>query len=95
MNDVKDYQKQLREIEKNLDGQPVALPPTRRSAEEQYVERLRHLSYDASATMEGRDLVVDLLGRVLLWSEIMMHRYVLNSARSILSDEHTFTIIQG
>lgn len=74
LKEVQGYQKQLRDIEAGLEGQPKALPTTEQSAEEQYVERLRHMSYDSSAIMQGRDLVVDLLGRVMLWSEIMIHR---------------------
>ena len=74
--EVLDFQKQLRDIEANLSWHPTVLKPSELSAEEQYVDKLRHLSYDAANTMPGKEIVVDLLARCLLWTEIMLHRCV-------------------
>jgi len=62
----------LKEIEKQLDAHEA--PSTESSLEDQYLARLSHVDYTDKAAYQGKDLVVDFLGRVMLWSEIMIQR---------------------
>ena len=69
---MQDYQRQLKDIEKELGAHEA--PSTESSLEDQYLARLSHVDYSDKATYKGKDLVIDFLGRVMLWSEIMMQR---------------------
>jgi hypothetical protein len=72
-DEVRDFQRQLKDIEKEL-GSSQALEPSDQTLEEQYVARLEHINYTTEQRYRGKDLVLDFLARVMLWSEIMMQR---------------------
>jgi hypothetical protein len=72
-DEVRDFQCQLKDIEKEL-GSSQALEPSDQTLEEQYVARLEHINYTTEQRYRGKDLVLDFLARVMLWSEIMMQR---------------------
>lgn len=73
-DEVRSFQKQLRDIEASLDGHPQALPPSNRPLEELLLEKVRNFSYDANAPMGGQEIVLDLLSRCLIFCEIMMKK---------------------
>ena len=73
IEEVEDFQKQLKDIEKEL-GTSNILQPSDQTLEEQYITRLEHINYSSESTYRGKDLVLDFLARVTLWSEIMLQR---------------------
>lgn len=74
MAEVKDLQRQLLDIEKSLDRPSQLLEPSDQSATDRYVETLTHITYDKSSLKSGREVILDLLSRCLLWSEISMEK---------------------
>lgn len=74
LQEVKDFEKQLRDIEERLEGRPVAHPPSDVSPEQRYQDNLRHMSYDTNAAIGGRAVVGGLLTRCLLWAELIQQR---------------------
>jgi len=73
-HEVTEYKKQLLKIEANLEGQPTVLPASDGTAVEQYIDKLRHMKYDVNAIPSGDEIVVDLLARCRLWSEIILSK---------------------
>lgn len=71
--EVKEFQRQLREIESNLEGNPQVIAPSTLSTEEQYAITMRKVSY-TPVPANGQEIVIHLLGRCLLWSDIMLNR---------------------
>lgn len=69
-----EYKKQLLKIEANLEGHPTILPATDSTAVEQYITKLRTMSYDVNAIPSGDEIVIDLLARCRLWSEIILSK---------------------
>lgn len=65
---------QLKEIEANLEGHPIILPESDKPAVEQYIAKLRNMSYDVNAIPSGNEIVIDLLARCMLWSDILLTR---------------------
>lgn len=76
MDEVRAFQKQLKEIEANLEEHPQALPASYQGLEEQYLEKIRNVSYDVDAPLPGREIVLDLLTRNMLFCEIIMKKCV-------------------
>jgi len=74
MAEVRDLQRQLLDIEKSLDQPSHTLVPSNQSATDRYVDALTHITYDKNSTKGGREIVLDLLSRCLLWSEICMEK---------------------
>jgi hypothetical protein len=71
---VEDFKRQLKEIEATLEGSGV--PTDDRSAQEKYVEALEHLKIEDKGVPHERKLVKDLLGRCILWAQIIEEKYV-------------------
>lgn len=68
-SEVREYEKQLKQIEATLHLSVVKTDD--RSPEEKYAEKLAQLCLSDDGTNVGLKLVRDLLGRCLLWIQIM------------------------
>lgn len=76
--EVKDFRKQLEEIEASFHGGSQAqdasgeLSPDERL--NRYASKIRKMSYADASSIPGRDVVGDLLERCFLWSDIVLQR---------------------
>lgn len=66
--EVQDLHNQLLDIEKQLDEK---VSHEGKSAEEAYAERLAQISLQDSSVQDGNQVVSTLLGRCLIWVEVI------------------------
>lgn len=71
VKEVDEYRQQLLDIKAELDGSDPSHEG--RTAEDAYAERLAELQIDGSVP-EGDKVVMGLLGKCLLWVEIMQEK---------------------
>lgn len=73
-NEVQELQEKLEQIQTELQDAGVSHEGI--SAEEAYAERLAQVHIDESHIEDGRTVVSTLLGRCLLWVEIIQEKFV-------------------
>ena len=80
MSEVKDFKRQLKEIEDTFEGkalsEEVVEEPTIEERLQKYADKLHAISYAEASKLPGREIVRDLLERTLLWADIITIRWV-------------------
>lgn len=79
MSEVKDFKKQLRDIENGFEGRISSEENSDEMTIEErlkrYADKLSSVSYTEASKLPGREVVRDLLERTLLWGDIITVRY--------------------
>jgi len=76
VDEVTDFQEQLMKIEEELGEAPPKDAQPDDPIEKRYIERLKVIQYGEDAVHTGKEVVLDLLGRCQLWSQIVLSRFV-------------------
>lgn len=75
--EIKEFQKQLKEIEGELNDNTHVNQPPDLPREKAYENVMRHMSYDAGVPdISAMEYVTTLLERCKIWADIILERFV-------------------